>query len=92
MRPTKRLTHGMIDKDRPGGPDILHNVAGCANGQGRNILGFNEVSDKTHGLVAVGSVGYEHSQINVFTLQLTYQSRGKLFLDLSVETDPAIGR
>ena len=82
----------MIDKDRPGRSYPRHNVADCANRQCRNILGFDEIRDETHGLVAVRSVGYEYSQMNDRARQRARQNRGQLFFDFPVQTDPPVDR
>ena len=88
----KILAHRVIDKDRSGRSYPRHNVADCANRQCRNILGFDDIGDETHGLVAVRSVGYEYSQMHALPRQLTRQDWGQLFFDFPVETNPTVDR
>ena len=89
VRLAKRASHGEVHEDGPRRVGLLHDVPDCAHEQRRNAGSLDAVCDKTHGLVAEGSVGDEQTQVNVELPQLVGKGRGQFLLDLLMELSPA---
>jgi hypothetical protein len=74
----------MIDKNRSRRRDFPHDVECRANDQGGNAATFDDVSDKTDGLVAKGSIGNEEREVDFGLLQFLGKSGREIILDVAV--------
>jgi len=72
---------GMIDERGARRNDFTHDVVRGADHQRRNAARFDDVSDKTDGLVAEGSVRNEQGEINGGFGELVRQCGSKLILN-----------
>ena len=88
MRRAKCTSHGMIDENRARRNDPAHDIEGGANNQRRNASLFDDVSDKTDGLMTKWSIRHQEGQVDTEALQFIGDSRRELCFDLLMVSQP----
>ncbi len=74
----------IIDKNRPRGTNLHHDVPDRANYQRGNTQRLNAIREETNGLVTIRSKGYQHREVYCLFHQFTGQAASEIVFNSMV--------